>query len=97
MEWKGRRGSQNIEDRRGQPRMAGARAGGIGGVGVIAVLLIGWFLGVDVTPLLQGQGGTQTTRAPAEVTAADRERGQFTSVALEYTEAVWAGEDIWRR
>ena len=92
MEWKGRRGSQNIEDRRGQPRMAGVRAGGIGGVGVIAVLLIGWFLGVDVTPLLQGaQGGGEIgSSAPVEITDADRERGQFAAVTLEYTEQIWA-------
>ena len=92
MEWKGRRGSQNIEDRRSQPRTAGVRAGGIGGVGLIAVLLIGWFLGVDVRPLLQGQGGMEIgTGGSAEVTEADRERGQFTSVALRYTEEVWTG------
>ena len=92
MEWKGRRGSQNIEDRRGQPRMAGVRAGGIGGVGVIAVLLIGWFLGVDVTPLLQGaQGGGEIgSSAPVEITDADRERGQFAAVTLQYTEEIWA-------
>ncbi|MGQ0567175.1 MAG: KPN_02809 family neutral zinc metallopeptidase [Gemmobacter sp.] len=90
MEWKGRRGSQNIEDRRGQPRARGVRAGGVGGVGMIAVLLIGWYLGVDLTPLLQGQGGGGTVSGPpAEVTEADRERGQFTSVALQYTEEVW--------
>ena len=92
MEWKGRRGSQNIEDRRGQPRMAGARAGGIGGVGVIAVLLIGWFLGVDVTPLLQGAQGAGEigSSAPVEITDADRERGQFAAVTLQYTEDIWA-------
>ena len=92
MEWKGRRGSQNIEDRRGQPRMAGVRAGGIGGVGVIAVLLIGWFLGVDVTPLLQGAQGAGEigSSAPVEITDADRERGQFAAVTLQYTEDIWA-------
>ena len=50
MEWRGRRGSRNIEDRR---RMGGGRMGGaapIGGVGLLAVLAIGWFLGIDVTP-----------------------------------------------
>ncbi len=93
MEWKGRRGSQNFEDRSGRPRTAGARAGGIGGVGVIAVLLIGWFLGVDVTPLLQGQGTVQTG-GTGEVTAAQRERAAFTSVTLEYTETVWS--DVFR-
>ncbi|MEH7827045.1 KPN_02809 family neutral zinc metallopeptidase [Gemmobacter denitrificans] len=83
MEWKGRRGSRNIEDR----RSAGVgRGGAVGGVGVIAVLLIGYFLGIDVTPLLDGgalpdQGG--------ELTEADREAGEFVSVTLADTEEVW--------
>jgi uncharacterized protein len=92
MEWKGRRGSENIEDRRGQPRSAGARAGGIGGVGVIAVLLIGWYFGVDLTPIVQGaQGGSEIgSSAPVEITEADRAQGQFAAVTLEYTEEIWA-------
>ena len=85
MKWRGRRGSRNIEDRRGA---SGARAGGIGGVGVIAVLLIGYFFGIDVSPLLQDPG-TQTPVA-TELTEADREAGEFVSVTLADTEEVWA-------
>ena len=91
MEWKGRQESQNIEDRRGQPRARGARAGGIGGIGAIAVVLIGWYFGVDLTPLLQGQGTMEIgTSGSAEITEADRARGQFAAVTLQYTEEVWA-------
>ena len=54
MKWQGRRGSRNIEDRRG----SGGKAAGVGGVGLLVVLAIGYFTGVDVTPLLEGQGGT---------------------------------------
>jgi uncharacterized protein len=86
MEWRGRRGSRNIEDRRS------ARAGGgpvIGGVGLVAVLLIGWFLGIDVTPLLQDAGpSSQTPSAP--LTAQDRAMGDFVSVTLADTEEVWS-------
>ncbi len=84
MRWRGRRGSSNIEDRRRMGR------GGIqlGGFGLIAVLAIGYFLGIDVTPLLQGGGapvsGTQ------EITQADEEAAQFVSVTLADTEEVWA-------
>ena len=88
MEWRGRRGSRNIEDRR---RMGGGRMGGaapIGGVGLLAVLAIGWFLGIDVTPLLDGTM-SQTPSAPRELTAEEREQGQFVSVVLADTEAVW--------
>lgn len=85
MEWRGRRGSRNIEDRRST---SGAKAGGIGGVGVIAVLVIGYFLGIDVTPLLQ-QSGPQST-GPVELTEADMAAGEFVSVTLADTEEVWA-------
>jgi len=89
MQWQGRRGSRNIEDRRRTPGRAAA--GGIGGVGLIAVLLIGWFLGVDVTPLLQQGGGpVPGSGGTVELTAADRQAGEFVSVTLADTEEVWA-------
>ncbi|ULB09126.1 neutral zinc metallopeptidase [Cereibacter azotoformans] len=84
MDWRGRRGSRNIEDRRGS-RVGSI--GGIGGAGFLAVLLIGWALGVDVTPLLEGSTGSQ---APRELSAADQEAAEFVSVTLADTEEVWA-------
>ena len=87
MEWRGRRQSQNIEDR----RTAGAvRGGGIGVVGLLVVLAVGYFFGVDVTPLLE-EGGGVTTGEPVDLTPADRERGDFVAVTLADTEEVWAG------
>jgi len=85
MEWKGRRGSRNIEDRRGASL---GRVGGIGGLGVIAVVVIGYFLGVDLTPLLD-QPGSLPRPAP-ELTQADQMAGEFVSVTLADTEEVWA-------
>lgn len=91
MEWRGRRGSRNIEDRRSAGVSAG-RAGGVGGVGLIAVLVIGYFLGFDVSGLLQdpsvlgGQGGGQV-----DLTEADAAAAEFVSVTLADTEEVWAG------
>ncbi|NJM82871.1 MAG: hypothetical protein HC844_10550 [Tabrizicola sp.] len=85
MQWKGRRGSGNVEDRR---RVSGAGAGSIGGVGLIAVLLIGYFLGVDVTPLLNDPGAG-SSGAPRELTAEDEAAGQFVSVTLADTEEIW--------
>jgi uncharacterized protein len=84
MEWRGRRGSSNIEDRRG---MSAGRAGGVGGIGVIVVLLIGYFLGIDVTPLLNNPGGGQPIAT--EMTAADKTEGEFVAVTLADTEEVW--------
>ncbi len=86
MKWQGRRASRNIEDRR---RSTGkAKAGGIGGIGLIAVLVIGYFLGIDVTPLLDSTNAPQTTGS-AEITAADEKAGKFVSVVLADTETVW--------
>ena len=48
MEWRGRRGSRNVEDRRGMGR-AGA-AGGVGIVGMLAILAVGYFFGIDISP-----------------------------------------------
>jgi uncharacterized protein len=88
MQWRGRRGSNNIEDRRSSGGGGGgARAGGIGGVGLIAVLLIGWFFGIDVSGFLNDPGAQQG--APREVTQADRDAGEFVSVTLADTEEVW--------
>ena len=84
MEWRGRRGSGNIEDRR---TSSVGRTAGVGGVGAVVVLLIGYFLGVDVTPLLQEGGLPQG--APGELTAADQSAGEFVSVTLADTEEVW--------
>ena len=72
--------------------MGGGRAaGGIGGVGLIAVLVIGYFLGIDVTPLLEGGSvGTGSTNNSAQITQADERAAQFVSVTLADTEEVWA-------
>jgi len=86
MEWKGRRGSRNIEDRRG---MSMGKVGGVGGLGVVALLLIGVFFGVDVSPFMNNTGGSISSSA--EITPADQERAEFVSVVLADTEEVWDG------
>lgn len=93
MQWRGRRGSSNIEDRRGAGRGTGRRAAGgagaIGGVGLLAVVVIGYVFGIDVTPLLQQQPG-QTQVESTPMTAADKAAGEFVSVTLADTEVIWA-------
>jgi predicted metalloprotease len=59
----------------------------IGGIGLVVVVLIGLFLGVDVTPLLD-QGAT-VGGGGGEITRADEEAGEFVSVTLADTEEVW--------
>ena len=85
MKWQGRRGSGNIEDRR---RMGAGRAGGLGLGGVLAVLAIGYFLGIDVTPLLSGGPGGGSSQS-ADLTEADMRAGEFVSVTLADTEEIW--------
>jgi len=87
MKWRGRRGSRNIEDRRSAGSSMG-RAGGVGGVGLLVVLVVGYFLGIDVTGLLPEQSAVQPS-GPVEITQADRERGDFVSVTLADTEEIW--------
>ena len=50
MEWKGRRQSRNIEDRR---RMSGTRTAGVGGAGAIVIVVIALFLGVALASAVQ--------------------------------------------
>ncbi len=100
MEWRGRRGSKNVIDVRG--RSAGGmgrgarRAGGIGGIGAVIVIIIGLFLGVDLTPLLGGGGGGPVAPAPQSQTAGpvrpDDAAASFVSVVLADTEEVWERE-----
>lgn len=94
MRWRGRRGSSNIEDRRGMRSAGIGRVGGAGGLGILAVVVVGYFFGVDLTPLLGG-GGSSGGFAPVQqsggqITEADRQAGEFVSVTLADTEEVWA-------
>ncbi len=95
MRWQGRRGSSNIEDRRGASGGRGGRGiavGGAGGLGLLALVVVGYFFGIDLTPLLNGgsgaPSGTQSS-GPAEITAGDRQSAEFVSVTLADTEEVW--------
>jgi predicted metalloprotease len=90
MQWRGRRESSNIEDRRQTGGGGAARIGGIGGAGAIVVFLIAMFLGVDPSQLL-GTGGVDTGSpgTPVELTAEDKAEGQFVSVVLADTEEIW--------
>jgi uncharacterized protein len=89
MEWRGRRESGNIEDRRASGGGRGPVSAGAGGLGLLAIVVVGWFLGVDLSPLLNS-GGQGQMADPGPMTEADREAGQFASVTLAYTEDIWA-------
>lgn len=84
MEWKGRRGSRNVEDRRG---MGGPAIMG-GGIGGIVLLLVVMFLGGDPGAILDGMGNSTENTSYVE-TEQDKELAEFVSVVLADTEDVW--------
>lgn len=100
MRWRGRRGSDNIEDRRSQadsgpgmplPRGGGLRIGGIGGL--IAIIAISLIFGVNPLTLLQGIDGTSydtVDEAAPRQDGGDDGMRQFVGVVLADTENTWA-------
>jgi predicted metalloprotease len=85
MKWQGRRGSDNIEDRRGMS--AGTKVVG-GGIGTVVIILLIYLLGGDPSAIIQ-ETDTGRSTPPAEVTAEESEMAQFVSVVLADTEEVW--------
>jgi predicted metalloprotease len=94
MRWQGRRGSENVEDR----RMSGpARVGIGGGLFAIVVCIVLLLLGADprdIVNLLQGvpqqQPGGGQAGAPLDPNNANDELAQFVAVVLADTEDVWS-------
>ena len=84
MRLRGVRGSRNVEDRR---RSGGGAKAGIGGVGLLVVLAIGYFAGIDVTPLLNQV--PQQSAAPRELSPAEERAAEFSARVLGTTETVW--------
>lgn len=87
MRLRGIRSSKNVSVRRGG-RARGGRASGMGLVGILAVLAIGYFTGIDVTPLLQGSNAPTEQSRPA--TAEETEAVAFSAKVLTTTEEVWS-------
>ena len=90
MLWRGRRQSQNVEDRRGIPR-AGMAVGG-GGCVTLVIIVLALLLGADPRRLLEqvpndpAPGAQQTQR---QTNPDEEELKQFVSVTLAETEDVW--------
>lgn len=86
MRWQGRRGSSNVEDRRGLSSK-GVIGGGIGGIIIVLIVML---LGGDPTSLLQNiQTDQQTSNTNYSETAEEKELAQFVSVVLAETEDTW--------
>jgi predicted metalloprotease len=86
MKWKGRQGSDNVEDRRGMS--TGKMAVG-GGIGTIVIVLIVLLLGGDPSAVVDTMQSTPVESGTATFTAEEEEMAQFVSVVLKDTETVW--------
>lgn len=84
MNWKGRRQSDNVEDRRG---ISGGTLVG-GGLGTLVIALIVMFLGGDPKDVLQ-QSASRSPAAERPLTQKEIEGREFVSVVLADTEDVW--------
>ncbi len=92
MKWKGRRQSDNVEDRRGMTTSGKVVAGG-GVIGVIIILLqlFGGETGQSIAPVLeQLNQGQQTQQVQSqELTPQEIELGEFAGTVLADTEDIW--------
>ena len=87
MQWLGKRGSSNVEDRRG---LGGGLAVGGGVIGVIIYLLYSFLGGGNIDPSqIPISPQSRQTEMSAEEQKADDERAQFVKVVLAETEDVW--------
>lgn len=89
MKWRKGRKSENIEDRR-SVRVPGG-AVGIGGVGLVVILLVSMFLGVDPGLFIEGaQDSTGTMGQQSQLSEEQlNQSAEFVSLVLGDTEATW--------
>ncbi len=86
MKWQGRRGSDNIEDRRGMS--TGTKVVG-GGIGTLVIVLLVMLLGGDPQSVIEQMDPGMAT-GPYESSEAEDQMAQFVSVVLADVEDVWA-------
>ncbi|WP_288430973.1 neutral zinc metallopeptidase [uncultured Agrobacterium sp.] len=105
MQWRGRRQSDNIEDRRGMSSggmgggggfriPTGGRGGGIGIGGLVVILFISWALGINPLTLLSGgdvlmDSGNQQTTGTRPQGQSSDETTAFVRTVLAETEDTW--------
>lgn len=86
MKWKGRQGSDNVEDRRGMSRGTMAVGGGIGTVVIVLLVLL---LGGDPSSVINNSAEPSPESGQVATTAEEEEMVQFVRVVLKDTETVW--------
>ncbi|MCZ7938656.1 neutral zinc metallopeptidase [Agrobacterium salinitolerans] len=109
MEWRGRRQSDNIEDRRGMSAGSGdpfsrggmrvpigRRGGGIGIGGLLVILLISWVLGINPLTLLSGGDISMDGGGTTQQQSGTRPQGQSSDETTAFVRTVLAEtEDTW--
>lgn len=92
MKWQGRRQSGNLDDRRGMSKGKLAAGGGIAvTLIVLALQFFGGETGQQLAPIVEQLGNSQTTQQTEqrELTAQEKEMGNFMATVLADTEDVW--------
>jgi predicted metalloprotease len=92
MRWRGERQSDNVEDLRGRSVSRGVKVGGISGLGLVALVVVGMFFGIDPTVLLQIGQNMQSPSVATEQSVrpdANDDMRNFVAVVLAETEDVW--------
>ena len=91
MKWKGRRQSDNVEDRRGMSGNGKVIAGG-GAIAIVFFLVKMFFpeAAPFVDTIQQSQGAQQTEQVEQrELTPEEKEMGEFVSTVFADTEDIW--------
>lgn len=92
MRWRGRRGSNQVDDRRGKGGAA-AKLGGGSIVGLIVMMGIAYMMGGDPLAVLQQGIQQQPAAGPAQPRSPEEdELAKFVSVVLADTEEVWTAQ-----
>ena len=86
------RPTDNVDDRRGRFGGGGIRLAGGGGLGLVAVVVIAMFFGVDPNQLLNGDNG-----APTEQTAGGTGPRSDDAAYAFSRKIVGSAEDVWKR
>lgn len=98
MEWRGRRKSSNVEDRRGQTARRGGRRGGgikLGGGAMLLIAVVALLMGqnpLEILGLLDSGGVSLDAGSPGRQATApppNDEASEFMSVVLADTEDTW--------
>lgn len=90
MKWSGRRQSDNMEDRRGISGGKVAIGGGLIGIIILLVNMFGGETGQNLAPILeQLQQGQSAPTESRELTAQEKQEGEFVNALLVDNEDVW--------